>query len=340
MNLDKVIRQHNLKYKVYETVNGIPKSIIAIYPGRFQPFSKHHKEVYDWMVKQFGRKNSFIVTSNKVDVKSPFDFKTKQRIIAASGVPMANIIQERSPYVPLTLSKKYSDSAAVFILGAKDADRLKVGTLKKDGTPRYFKRYDPNQPMDTIQDSGYVAIAPNVSINIPGIGELSGTVARSYLKTMPKSEFKNILAFSDSKIYDEIKGILGEGVIDILSNFNIDYKTIMESNSTGTGPLAFTAVDDGPRAFVGNLDTYQVQSNDIALKIGFSVVNWILDPEKPFEYYDSTEPPQGPYAPSFFPSGVPNDEDYSSAQLDWNKHVTSMAALIGYKIVEYIKTGL
>ena len=62
------------------------KNIVALYPGRFQPFGKHHAEAFKWLESQFGAQNCYIVTSNVVDLpKSPFSFKDKHDIISNYG---------------------------------------------------------------------------------------------------------------------------------------------------------------------------------------------------------------------------------------------------------------
>ena len=33
--------------------------VIVIYPGRFHPFHKGHKSVYDTLIKRFGKQNVF-----------------------------------------------------------------------------------------------------------------------------------------------------------------------------------------------------------------------------------------------------------------------------------------
>ena len=38
------------------------KTIVAIYPGRFQPMGKHHAQVYDWLAGKFGKSNTYIAT--------------------------------------------------------------------------------------------------------------------------------------------------------------------------------------------------------------------------------------------------------------------------------------
>jgi len=48
------------------------KRIIAVYPGRFQPFGPHHAKAFNWLQDQFGAENAYIVTSDKVKPpKSP-----------------------------------------------------------------------------------------------------------------------------------------------------------------------------------------------------------------------------------------------------------------------------
>jgi hypothetical protein len=293
------------------------------------------------MVKEYGESNSYIVTSNSTSEDSPFNFDLKKRIIEASGIPSSNIVEEKTPYAPMNLAKRMPSTSAVFVLGEKDANRLKVGVPKKDGSERYFKRFNESANMQSIGKSGYVVIAPHVDVKVEGVGSLSGTISRRYMSTMPTSKFNDVLAFNDTTLFEEIKGILNNNVAEVVKRLfgDNDINALLEYNSTGGSPLSFTAVDDGPRAFVGNMNTYQSQSNDIALKIGFSVVDWILDPNKGFEYHDSTEPPKGAYDPSFFPSGIEDGDDYSDAQSKWNQHVTDMAELIGYRIVEFIKTG-
>ena len=103
--------------------------IVAIYPGRFQPFGLHHYNTFRWTQKKFGSNNSYVVTSNKTGPKSPFNFKEKSTIIKKYGVPSNKTIQVKNPYMSQEVTKKYNDAttAVVFIVGQKDAVRLKSG---------------------------------------------------------------------------------------------------------------------------------------------------------------------------------------------------------------------
>jgi hypothetical protein len=58
------------------------KRIVAIYPGRFQPFGQHHAKAFAWLQSQFGKQNAYVATSDKIDPpKSPFSCKEKTAII-------------------------------------------------------------------------------------------------------------------------------------------------------------------------------------------------------------------------------------------------------------------
>ena len=128
------------------------KNIIAVYPGRFQPFSKHHAEAFDWLVSKFGNKDSYIATSNKVDPpKSPLDFSEKKMIIDKFGYG-ANLVEVKNPYQAQEIAAKYDpkDTAMIFMVGDKDMqeDPRFAMKPKKDGAAGYFKPYKGN---DTLQ---------------------------------------------------------------------------------------------------------------------------------------------------------------------------------------------
>ena len=83
------------------------KNVVAIYPGRFQPFGIHHFKTFKWVQKTFGSKNSYIGTSSKVGPKSPFNFKEKSLIIRKYKIPSSKIVQVKNPYVAQEITSKY-----------------------------------------------------------------------------------------------------------------------------------------------------------------------------------------------------------------------------------------
>jgi nicotinamide mononucleotide adenylyltransferase len=71
------------------------KTVVAIYPGRFQPMGAHHSKTYKWLKSKF--KNAYVATSGKVDLpKSPFSFAEKKKIIKSHGI--SKIVQVKNPY--------------------------------------------------------------------------------------------------------------------------------------------------------------------------------------------------------------------------------------------------
>lgn len=180
-------------------------TIIAVYPGRFQPFGAHHAEAFNWLEKQFGKGKTFIVTSNVVNPpKSPFNFAEKKAIISSYKIG-DRLIQVKNPYKAEELMKRYdpNTTAVVFMVGKKDMteDPRFAMKPKKDGTPSYFQPYDSNKgKLEGYDKHGYLIVAPHVSINIPGYGEMSGTQVRKALSDNSKSRDEKGIVF---------KGIFG-----------------------------------------------------------------------------------------------------------------------------------
>ena len=133
--------------------------LVVLYPGRFQPFHLGHKEVFNALQSKFGRDAVFIATSNKTELpKSPFNFSDKTIFMTAAGVPVDRILEVTNPY---KLPEQFSPENTIFIVavGAPDKDRLRPDTLKKDGTPTYFKSFTNLDEVTTADKHGFVIIA-------------------------------------------------------------------------------------------------------------------------------------------------------------------------------------
>ncbi len=175
------------------------KKVIAVYPGRFQPFGPHHKAVYQLLNKKFD--DVYILTSNKQGLpRHPLSFKQKKAHMSKMGVSTSKIFVETSPYRPKNLPKKFnSDTTAfVFVVGKKDASRLSGG--------KYFQDYKKNKSnLAGYEEHGYVLIAPHVSVKAGGM-EVSGTSMRELLGS-PKYEddrerrFKKMFGYFNEKIF-------------------------------------------------------------------------------------------------------------------------------------------
>lgn len=202
---------------------------IAIYPGRFQPFGKHHAAAFMWLQNQFGKENTYIVTSNKTGPDSPFNFAEKKAIIELYGIDPSHIIEVKNPYNPVELYAKYDPIpgvqpvSAVFMVGQKDMGddpRFKIGT-KKDGSPSFFQDYKSNKDnLKSLPEHGYLITAPHISLKVPGYGEMSGTEIRKALGDTTKTReekkelFQEIFGWYSEKlanyIFDKLENKMEE----------------------------------------------------------------------------------------------------------------------------------
>ena len=311
---------------------------VVVYAGRFQPFHKGHYATYSHLVKKFGKDNVYIGTSNKTDNnKSPFNFKEKVMIITKMfGIPKSKIVQVKNPYVPTEVLKKFDKDTTAFItvVGKKDASRL---------GGKFFTPYKDNLDFEGYEDKGYVYIAPNQS------NPISGTEVRNGLSTgsdEDKKDFFSKRAYPkfDKKIFDFITNTLNEDFTiskEVLENWLISYGNDLIKEASAT--MGKTAVDDGPNYIFPNYAVFDRVSKRRAEAIGYTVLSQIMSDEltdiDPHPIY-----PEGPVkAVTPYPAGVAgkttatNQKDFygTSAYNKWFKHVTRLAGLVGYSIINF-----
>jgi len=208
--------------------------IIAVYPGRFQPFGPHHAKAFNWLQSQFGAENTYIVTSDKVKPpKSPFSFADKKNIITNYGIK--NLVQTKQPYTPNELLNQFDPvtTAVVFMVGQKDMedDPRFAMVPKKSGDPSYFQPYAANKnKLQGYNKHGYLIVAPHVSLRVPGYGEMSGTELRTALKNSTPTAFKTIMGWYNPTVYNMIKKNLTEEVApnDLFSKMKTRFKDFVQ----------------------------------------------------------------------------------------------------------------
>ena len=162
------------------------KKIIAVYPGRFQPLHKGHKQVYDWLKQKFG--NAVIATSDKVEQpKSPFNFSEKVQIMSLAGVPSSDIQQVRNPYIASEVLRKYDgkNTVLVFAVSQKDMEEDPRFSFRstKSGSPSYLQPFPKNgknlKPFgDPDKPIGYVIVTPTFGFDVLGKPMRSATEVR------------------------------------------------------------------------------------------------------------------------------------------------------------------
>lgn len=169
--------------------------IVAIYPGRFQPFGRHHKAAFDWLCTKFGAENCYVCTSDKISVDSPLSFDEKAMIIRKFEVN--NIIKSSSPYRPIDIGLDPENTALIVMLGHKDYGRIQY--TRVDGTPGYYCEYYGQKELEPMSKRGYVITSPHISIQHNG-NELSGTYLRKTLPEASQSTFSDLMGWYDRDI--------------------------------------------------------------------------------------------------------------------------------------------
>ena len=194
----------------------VDKRLIAIYPGRFQPMGRHHFQTYQKIVDEYGLENTFIVTSNKTGPRSPLNFEQKKDIMMKHGVPESQIVQASNPYAAKEVLDKFDpeNTAVVYLVGAKDMSESprfsNLDGVRKDGAAAYLKTFRVSDELFGFDEHGYVGVAPHVSIDIPGYGEMSGTAMRKALRHADPETFESIMGWFDEGLYNLLQGALNE----------------------------------------------------------------------------------------------------------------------------------
>ena len=315
---------------------GIEKKVV-VYAGRFQPFHKGHNATYEHLVKQFGRDNVYIGTSNKTDnIKSPFKFNEKKMIMTKMfGISSNKIVQIKNPYAPTEIIGKFNKETTAFItvVGEKDRYRLKG---------KYFEPYHPDRVESGYKDKGYVYVAPAQS------NPISGTEVRKLLSfgndDSKKKGFKKAYDGKfNPKIYKFVTdklGTISTKMESFLSTFDFN-KIISEASATQQNK---GTVDDGPGAYYGNSKTYKKVGEDVAQMLGWQVVDYILGSDEDSIYADDERILGDKYPVSYFPSGKPGldgqirytDLKGNPAYKTWAKHITKVATMVGYTLVDFL----
>jgi hypothetical protein len=166
---------------------------VVIYPGRFHPFHKGHKSVYDYLVKKYGAANVYVVSSGtQAPMTSPFSFADKKTMMKALGVPGSQIVQVKSPYQAREVTEKFDPetTAVIFAVSDKDTDRFSFKP-KKNGDPSYMqplgKKFEP------MNKHGYVELVPTATFSIAGKEINSASQIRSmYMNSNDNNRMKII----------------------------------------------------------------------------------------------------------------------------------------------------
>ena len=190
---------------------------VVIYPGRFQPMLSHHAEVFKQLKSQFPDAEIYVGTSDKVEApKSPFNFKEKQAIATAHGVPADHVLIAARPYHKDDYAKYFDENNTIiiFAVGEKDLDRFPFGnvdaktgldmTVKGEARPKYYQKINTLQADPRpMSDRGYITLAPTI---MTGDEIASASAFRQALidapdETAAKQVFQKQFGNYDDKIF-------------------------------------------------------------------------------------------------------------------------------------------
>ena len=195
---------------------------VVIYPGRFQPMLSHHAEVFKQLQAQFPDADVYIGTSDKVELpKSPFNFKEKQAIAAAHGVPADRVLAVTRPYHQEDYAKYFdpANTIIIFAVGEKDLDRFpfnnmdpKTGldmTVRGDPKPKYYQKINTLKANPKpMSERGYITLAPTIKV---GNEIASASAFRDALKAAPDME-------TAKAIYTKQFGSYNDNVFKLIYN--------------------------------------------------------------------------------------------------------------------------
>ena len=191
--------------------------VFAIYPGRFHPWHRGHKGVYDWLVAKFGVNSVFVTATGVTDpLRSPFSFEDRKKMMILTGVPSDRIKQVTNNYnlstisadIPIDIEK----DAIFFTVSQKDmAEEPRFKSfVKRDGAPTYLQPL----PKDTSKiepavKHGYLLVAPTIKFSVMGQEVTSASELRLLYGRLDRS--------SKEKFMVDLFGSLNKEVMDILN---------------------------------------------------------------------------------------------------------------------------
>lgn len=216
--------------RLYHLFEDISHQKLVIFPGRFQPVTRNHFNVYKYLCKTFGQQNVFIASSNKTEApKSPFTFEEKKALLSFIGVEPSHIVETKSPYIAREITEHYDPASTVliFAVGQKDMEEDPRFNFKpkKDGNPSYFQPYEPNKNnLQTFDKHAYITPIPNFKFELNGQQILGATQIRAMFAEadvqQQKHLFKELYGKFDPKLFsivsNKLSGKVAEGIKDSL----------------------------------------------------------------------------------------------------------------------------
>jgi len=246
------------------------KKIIAIYPGRFQPFHTGHKKVYDWLMNSRFNE-TYIATSNKTDVeRSPFSFDEKREMMIFSGVDPNSIVQTNQPYRPTELLDNFDpeNTIVVFAVSKKDMEednpRFNFAN-KADGSKSYYQPYDKDN-LETMDKHGYIIVFPTVGFSVLGNAVSSSTEIRDMFRNADPNTQRKLIKDLYGEYNEDVHNLMRKKLNILTSSF---MKEALQYHLETNTPIRESILRSGSRSFFDmvnhlkeNTDNYNLDEID------------------------------------------------------------------------------
>jgi hypothetical protein len=217
-------------------------NFVVVYPGRYHPFHKGHKSVYDYLSKKFGADNVYIATSDvQAPVTSPFTFGDKVQMMTKLGIPSGHIVKVKNPYIADEIRNDISDpenTVLVFAVSEKDMSgekpRFRFG-VKKNGEPSYMQPFPSDQKkLEPMTKHAYVITVPVTTFKVQGADADSASAIREKYISGNSNDRDTIIADLYGEAYPDLRAIFDHR----LSNVEKTQKFVAEMRrkiTTSTG---------------------------------------------------------------------------------------------------------
>jgi nicotinamide mononucleotide adenylyltransferase len=188
----------------------ISNAYVVGYGGKFQPFHCGHFDIYEKLIKKFGKDNVYITTTDTqvYDEKHIMNFDEKKMVMTKMfKIPNNKIVKVKNNYAPKELTGMFTpETAYITIVGEKDAERLGKGG-------KYFEEYKDGKEMQGYFDRGYFYVEQNS----PGVN-ISATEIRDFFRGSQDEEemekyFKKIYGKFDAQVFNLLVSRLHEGAM-------------------------------------------------------------------------------------------------------------------------------
>lgn len=194
------------------------KKVIVLYPGRFQPFSKHHEQVFQKLKQKFPHAKVYLATSDrpaKFDPAKHFlNFDEKLMTAVASGIDPNDVIKTANPYQAPEIVNRFAKENTVLILAVGDKDMKEDPRFsfapKKNGTASYFQPFKNIDKCTSLDQHAYIMSLPTEKFKLLGHNIENASKIRELYRTGDENTRKQIIAELYGKYLPNIKKIFDE----------------------------------------------------------------------------------------------------------------------------------